>query len=177
MLQVKIILIHVNQWYLKLQLVVMFLTNQGKAVLVTGTFVLFKGLISYKEHDSEKMQGECMQPQEAIHHSAYVFLLIHQRTATVLIPREKFRAEGSKQTTFIIVLQLSISLFYIPACRDNINSINIATPLAALDWNNDNIQWLLQKDTRLHKSRELKLIGCFSNTSSNPFWFHWYISN
>lgn len=42
---------------------------------------------------------------------------------------KQFMAEGLNQTAFIIILQLSVSLFYLLACVDNISSINNATPL------------------------------------------------
>lgn len=80
------------------------------------------------------IQKKYKQSQEAIHHSAYFFLLIHPQNCNCAhSTREKFMAEGLKQTTFIIVLQLSVSLFYLTACVDNISSINNATPLVALD--------------------------------------------
>lgn len=85
----------------------------------------------------------------------FVFLLIHPHNCNCAHSmREKFR--GLKQTTFNLILQLSVSLFYLPACVDNINSINNATPLVVLDWNAVNIKWRLQKDTRSRKSRKLK---------------------
>ena len=138
--------------------VTVFLTDQGKAVLVTGKFALFIGLLSRKEHDSEKKQGECKPSQEAIHHSAYgFFLFLHpQNCNRACSMREKCAAEGLKQPTFIIALQLSVSLFYLPARVDNISPVNSATPLVALDPNGDNIKRLLQKDTKLRKPRKLK---------------------
>lgn len=55
-------------------------------------------------------------------------------------------AEGLKQTTFIIFLQLSVSpFFYLPARVDSISSTDNATALVALARNNDNIKWLLQR--------------------------------
>lgn len=97
----------------------------------------------------KKIQGECKQSQEPIHHSAYIFYEYIHRTATVLIPQVA-QGRGIKSDNLYNCSAAVSQVFYLPACVDNIISINNGTHLVALDWN-DNIRWIMKKKSRKKK--------------------------
>lgn len=105
----------------------------------------------------KKMQGECKQSQEAIHHSAYVFFInISTKLQLCSFHEREVHGRGIKTDNLYhrspVVSQpfLSASM-----CRQYQLHWQCHS-FSGMDWNDDNVKRPLQKDTRLRKSRKLK---------------------
>lgn len=75
-----------------------------------------------------------------------MFFFINTSTELQLCSFHKteVRDTGIK-TDNIYHLSPAVSQPCLPTCIDSISFINNTPPLVVLDWNNDNIKWLLQK--------------------------------